>query len=253
MYVVKNLKQELIAEYLKILEDTSPLFIFSALRSTSDYTGFSNIFLPDAPSEWVKGKRVLVVGRETRGWKPEIPINPSNGLLHCIQTLMGMHGSHFHKMMERPRERGMKFFNFIRSVGKITGENNVAWGNIFALDWNKGIPTPAKTPHYSALKVLSEKLLKAQIEVLQPDVIIFACGGAGNAVRRQFFPVKGADSVCSDGHTFEGTPNKYLWSFKLYNKIQCFRIGHPSSRSKNNQMARKRVLVELRSYLRTIQ
>lgn len=246
-----DLRKRLISKYTEILKDANPLLTFSELRSTSDYTGFSNLFLPDVPREWTPGKRVLVVGRETRGWKPENPINPADGLHCCIQKLMKMHEKHFNNMMARRGERGMRFFNFVRNVAAITGKGNVAWSNIFALDWKNGIPTEAKTPHYSALKELSEKLLKAQIEVLEPDVIVFACGDAGNIVRREFFPTKGENAVCFDGRTFEHTPNKYLWSFKLYGKIQCFRLGHPSSRGEAHQAARKKVLLEIQSYLNT--
>ena len=246
---MSGIRSELIRKYQEILFNTDPKLIFEDLRSTPDYSGFSNLFLADAPSMWEQGKRVLIVGRETRGWKPKHPISHSGDLVKLICELMKMQSNHYNKFISVKKEPGMRFFHFLRKVAEIVGKGNVAWCNIFALDWEKSTPSKKKTPHFEAVVELSEKLLKAQISILQPDVIIFASGGAGSTVRRRYFPTSGPESVCSDPKDFDGVANSNLWAFKLYGKIQCFRTDHPSSRAKPYQEARTRVLEELKLFL----
>lgn len=244
---MSELRSKLVAKYEEILIKTDQNLVFKDLRLTPDYTGFSDLFLTDAPAEWTSGKRVLIVGRETRGWGPKPPARYEDGITNLICRLMDTQSAHYEKYVSVAKEPGMRFFHFVRNVAKIVGKGNVAWGNTFAMDWKRSTPTKRKTPHFESLIDLSGSLLKAQIEILQPDVIIFAAGKGGAGVRRRFFPTNGAESVCSEPRDFDGIANANLWAFKLYGKIQCYRIDHPSSRDERFQIARARVLQELKS------
>lgn len=95
---------------------------------------------------------------------------------------------------------------------------------------------------------LSKRLLKVQLEILQPDIVIFANGAVSAKFRQDYFPHKGELSVCSELGDFcdQGIAPSQLWRFKLYPHIQCFRIQHPSSISAPSRAARRFLLQQLR-------
>lgn len=102
--------------------------------------------------------------------------------------------------------------------------------------------------YFAQLLEVSELLLKTQIEILQPDTIIFANGASSARFRQGYFPHKGKASVCSDLRDFrdQGIPLNQLWRFKLHGSIQCYRIQHPSSISAASRAARQFLLAQLR-------
>jgi len=72
---------------------------------------------------------------------------------------------------------------------------------------------------------LSSDLLKAQFEILKPDVIIFAVGsGRDKYIKETFGSYK----------TIKVIESKRLWHFEI-GDTKCFRINHPCARIKNKQ------------------
>lgn len=109
--------------------------------------------------------------------------------------------------------------------------------------------------YFPTVEKYSELLIKAQIEVLKPEIIIFANGITSVRSRRKFFPISGEQVACTKGHHYEHigsdrTSHKiirkhHLWGFTLYDEIGCFRIHHPSAQSKEAAQARKFLLTLL--------
>lgn len=241
-----SLTDTLKTEYLKILSGYDINF-FDRTTVVEGIAGYSDIFLPAAPAEWKSGRRVMIVGRETRGWKRPASTGSYDTLerhidamVECHTNFSARHGS------KNKQNRGETFWNFMRSVGDIVGDGNVAWCNLFCMDFKDTMPQPGQ-PYYDTVKSLSAQLLKAEINVLQPDVIIFANGGASVLVRREFFPLSGPESVCTDWRPVGMFDKTKLERFTLYGSIDCYRINHPSSISRENRAARTLLLEHLRS------
>ena len=241
-----SLADALKAEYLEILSGYDINF-FDRSTVVEGIAGYSDIFLPGAPAEWQSGRRVMIVGRETRGWKRPTSIGAYDTLERHIDAMIGCHTSfsacHGSK---KKQNRGETFWNFMRSVGDIVGDGNVAWCNLFCMDFEDTMPQPGQ-PHYDTVKSLSAQLLKAEINILRPDVIIFANGGSSVLVRREFFPLSGPERVCTDWRPVGKSDKTKLERFTLFGSIDCYRINHPSARSPANRAARKFLLDHLRS------
>ena len=96
-------------------------------------------------------------------------------------------------------------------------------------------------PRFPEIKGHSQALLKAQIDVLQPDIILFANGMDTAHCRREYFPTSGPGQVCTNGrdHVAAGIENGHLWEFDLSERIRCFRIQHPAVRSTEATHARE--------------
>lgn len=139
-------------------------------------------------------------------------------------------------------DKGESFFNFVRALAHRHEPGAIAWANLFCFAWNKG--SPMGWEHFAPMLELSRRLLDAQISILRPQVIIFANGASSAQYRRQFFPHKGAHSVCSEPGDYrdQGIPLAQLWRFRLHGSIQCYRIQHPASISQAARRARRFLL-----------
>lgn len=62
--------------YFDILKDVNPDFFDKKSINNLNYSGFSGLFVSSTPDIWEAGKRVMVIGRETRGGKLLITIIP---------------------------------------------------------------------------------------------------------------------------------------------------------------------------------
>ncbi|MNY32543.1 hypothetical protein D3C86_1667660 [compost metagenome] len=160
---------------------------------------------------------------------------------------MATQQDHLARFIAQPKDRGESFFNLLRDLANDHGTQGIAWANLFCFAWNK--KSPMRWKHFAKLLDVSEQLLKVQLEVLQPDVVIFANGASSSKFRQGYFPHKGESSVCSELGDFreQGIPVNQLWRFKLYQRIPCFRIQHPSSISKPSRAARRFLIEHLRT------
>lgn len=241
-----SLSSTLKEKYLEILSGCNVNF-FDRTSVVESIAGYSDVFLPGSPTEWKSGRRVMIVGRETRGWKRPASIGFYDTLERHIDAMVGCHTSFSARHGSKKKQnRGETFWNFMRSVGNIVGDGNVAWCNLFCMDFEGTMPPP-RQQHYDAVKSLSAQLLKAEINILRPDMIIFANGGSSVLVRREFFPLSGPESVCTDWRPVGKFDRKKLERFTLYGSIDCYRINHPSARSRANRAARTLLLDHLRS------
>ena len=159
---------------------------------------------------------------------------------------MAIQQSHLAKELLAPPDKGASFFNLLRALD--LDRDGIAWANLFSFAWNG--KSPMRWKNFPILLEISERLLKAQIEILKPNIIIFANGASSARYRQKYFPHKGERSVCSAVADYreQGIAIEQLWQFQLNGKIQCYRIQHPSSISTASRTARRflleRVLVK---------
>ncbi|WP_150747619.1 hypothetical protein [Pseudomonas fluorescens] len=142
---------------------------------------------------------------------------------------MAKQQAHLARHLPGPPDKGASYFNLLRSLASDHGSDGIAWANLFGFAWNG--KSPMRWPNFPMLLDISERLLKAQIEILKPDIIIFANGASSARFRRKYFPHTGEHSVCTNlaDYREQDIANDQLWQFHLNGTIQCYRIQHPAS------------------------
>lgn len=239
--------QTLANAYRDILIDLPQHWLDRSRSHEAEYAKLSGLFLPGtSPAYHSAPQRILVVGRETRRWDVLKGDDKFESLEAYICKAMAIQQDHLARFLLKSRDRGESFFNLLRDLAGDHGTQGIAWANLFCFSWNK--KSPMRWEHFEKLLKISERLLKAQVEVLQPDIIIFANGASSAKFRQGYFPHKGESSMCSEQGDFceQGIPLNQLWKFKLHGRIQCYRIQHPSSISAPSRAARRFLLEQLR-------
>lgn len=231
--------QILTSAYRETLSEL-PLHWFDCSRAHEpEFAKLSGLFLPGTSEAYEQApKRIMVVGRETRQWNVVTSENPFLDLDEYIQRAMAKQQAHLARYLPEPPDKGASYFNLLRSLASEHGYGGIAWANLFCFAWSG--KSPMRWPNFPMLLDISERLLKSQIEVLKPDIIIFANGSSSARFRRKYFPHTGEQSVCTNlaDYREQGIANDQLWRFHLYGKIQCYRIQHPSSISAASREAR---------------
>lgn len=238
----------LVERYQDIFKENQE--IIDALLSNSN---LSKIHLGFVPDDFKKKHRILIVGRETRGWgekRKDLEKYDQNS----VSQLMSWSKSCVKRNLEKSNlvnKRGRRFFNFFRKVSQENPNASILWANIFCVSYKKSNPSKIETKSvFANIKKISESLLKAQIEILQPNIIIFASGLNQSAIiaRRDYFK---DDLKPSGKSTVPGLDKKYLEQFYFsgnYDQdILCYRTVHPSSRTEHSVIALK----ELRKILKS--
>lgn len=243
-----NTQQSLANAYYEVLEDLPQHWLDRSRSHEAEYAKLSGLFLPGTSPEYhCATQKILVVGRETRRWNILKDEEKFEGLEAYICKAMATQQKQLTASIKLPRDRGESFFNLLRDLANDHGSHGIAWANLFCFAWEK--KSPVRWEHFKTLLDISEQLLKAQIKILQPDIIIFANGASSAKFRQGYFPHKGKSSVCSELGDFreQGIPLNQLWRFKLQQRIQCYRIQHPSSISAASRAARRFLLEQLRT------
>lgn len=227
--------KELAVQYSKILSGMD----LSLIENSGTPNGLSGIFLSTVGDGYANAtNKIMIVGCETAGWSI-LPPAGRDDMDDYIARSMGKHRRFLDKQLQSRNARGYTFHNFIRSMTRKSGADGLVYSNLFCFDWKQG--SPMKHPRFPEIKQHSQALLKAQIDVLQPDIIIFANGMNTANCRREYFPTEEPGQVCTNGrdHVGAGIGRDHLWEFDLRGRIRCFRIHHPSARSKGAAHARE--------------
>lgn len=227
-------------QYLQILKDLDSSYLDPQHPLGKQLKGLSGLFLTSISDTYYLSKhKIMIVGSETAGWNVLKQNEQFTTLESYIERSMHKHRRFFEAQLDSKNPRGRKFHNFTRSVGNKCGKDGLIYSNLFCFDWQKD--SPIRCPHFEIIKKYSEALLKIQIRILEPQIIIFANGMTSVPYRREFFPIHGDNRVCTNGRDFasEGIRNHHLWEFDLYKNIRCFRIHHPSTRAKAAAEARQ--------------
>lgn len=187
----------------------------SLARSSVDLSG---LFLPGVTQAYLAASvKVMLVGKETRGW----------GKLHALNSRFSSateyidHAMQKHETMLSAPPAASKFFQFYHDVcASVPGAcsqapDAVAWSNLFCISYRSGSPT--RLAHgFDDIKAMSRSLLHVQIDVLQPDVLLFVTGTGYDCYIKEFFAITDSKRVVP----------RALWSFKA-NDVQAYRTSHP--------------------------
>lgn len=243
---MESLQQTLTQAYRDILVDLPSHWMNRSRIHEAEFAKLSGLFLPGTSEAYLHAsRRIMVVGRETRRWNVVTDASPFVCLDDYLQQAMSKQQTHLAKHLPDTRDKGASFFNLLRDLADDHGQEGIAWSNLFSFAWNG--KSPMRRENFSRLLEVSERLLKAQIDILKPDVIIFANGASSARFRRQFFPHQGEHSVCSKRSDYrdQGISINQLWQFHLNESTQCYRIQHPSSISTASRTARRFLLEQV--------
>jgi hypothetical protein len=231
--------------YASALEGFDHTLLDRSNQAYVDEHRLSGLFLPSMPPAVHQARRrIMIVGAETAGWNVLEQGEAFETLDSYIDRAMTKHERFARKRFAQPmQDRGQTFWNFMRDAGRRCGTDGLIYANLFCCDWKGG--SPIRGPRYKMVQHYSARLLRAQVEFFAPSIIVFANGIASAGARRAVFPTEGSDTTCSAGYDFavsHGIPNRHLWAFKLNDRIDCYRIQHPSSQKAGAGTARKFLL-----------
>lgn len=230
------LQEKLFERYMSISEEHKEF-----LDKSLSYKGLAKLLLGGVSDEYEQApNKILIIGRETKGWLKSWDDfqYDENGVKRSMYKSKDFLRD---QLKEEKRDtRGKSFFNFVRDIAKKSGKNGILWANIYASDYKGGHINQIKDKEMiKEIETISKKIIVAQIEVLNPDIIIFATGNQGVDARRRYFP----NSELRERTAIEGYPSKDLWSFKLPEyEAQCYRIHHPSSFRSEKKHARQKLI-----------
>lgn len=221
--------ESLAQAYLDVLQ-------FDSLRDV--YAGgsrLSGLFLSSLPSNFDRASyRVMIVGMEPKKWRQDdCPFKKQEQpTLEAVRAAMTVHREF---LAQRPGpHRFLQFFNQAkRQLQSSLPDKEVAvvWANLFCV--SEGAGTPTRSTHLDRIKTVSDKLLKAQIDVVKPDAIIFTTGWRYDHFLRGCFDER-RDS--------EAIKPKRLWRFWLGDTL-CLRTSHPRYAAHNEWRAKALELV----------
>jgi hypothetical protein len=119
-----------------------------------------------------------------------------------------------------------KFFPMLGSAAReLAGSQAeaIVWNNLMKMDWARGKEFSRNSKNFSAaLTKISQEMFRFEVDLLKPDVIIFACGTSYDSVIKATFPDR------TESHA---VAKRALWKFKVGN-ILCFRSQHPQATRK---------------------
>lgn len=207
-----EVEHALIARYLDIvrLEDLGVL--------AAEQEDLAGLFVSSVSNEYLdSNRRVMIVGKETRSWIGGLrKVENFQDVETYIRHAMQRHAAY----VQNPQTKS-KFFQFYKEASrKMAGKTPalpgaVIWANLFCLSYKTQSPIRA-IGQFERIKNLSRELLRAQIEVLKPDVIFFVTGASYDKYIKEFFKITEGRAIVK----------KSLWSFKA-DGIPCYRTTHP--------------------------
>lgn len=206
----KNL--ELAEKYLSVLQQHDLTAIYDGSPE------FSGIFLPSVSVKYCESNiKTMIVGKETRSWLDHFCAGKLIQKFELGGVVASLRKHEDCLKEDHPKSKFIQFYRkscTVLNSEKGLGES-IIWSNLMCISRNKKSPVGSKS--FDQVKALSEQLLRAQIEVLKPKVILFVTGTTYDKYIRAFFPER-AESISL-------IPGK-LWSFKI-DDTQCFRTSHP--------------------------
>ncbi|WP_156821581.1 hypothetical protein [Halomonas smyrnensis] len=204
--------EELREEYSRVLNQSEVEALFSA------HAELSGLFLPSPSPNYFKiHPRVFVVGQETRGWRNKTcPIKNEFSINDAVLDASM-------KVSQEFSSSGAKQSTFLQFYRKLSAtidpgsRDGALWSNQFCVSHNSGSPVSLPPVEFDIVKKLSFKLLRAQIDILKPSVIIFTTGPNRDKYIKECFP---------EYETVDIIEPRRLWHFKI-GDVNCIRTSHP--------------------------
>ena len=169
--------------------------------------------------------RVMFVGKETNGWLErrgkldafyeDAPAGVEQCVArHCWQYERGSWNTPFLRMLEK-----------VASRLNLPIRDSVLWNNLLKCDWDRGrSDSRVAIGHSEALSALSARLFRAEVGILRPDFIVFACGAGYDSA------IKASLRTIEDSDVHE---KRAFWTFRSGSAL-CIRLRHPGARRSRN-------------------
>ncbi|MFP3637428.1 uracil-DNA glycosylase family protein [Paraburkholderia sp. SIMBA_054] len=203
----------LASRYLDILSTTDLGEIF---REPHRYSG---VFLAGLPHGFDGSNlRILIVGKEPKAWRDGTCRFRAGEQPSLVAVLEAMESQRAYLAR---RAGSVKFIQFVKQVVKAASRTrvharvSVHWGNLFCVSHAAG--SPVKSRGIESVAALSARLLRAQIAVVEPDIIFFTTGHSYDAFLHSAFPDRFASNPIQP---------KCLWEFRV-GRALCYRTSHP--------------------------
>ena len=239
--------------YHEILSDMNGDWLKSSTeREGTAVEKLSGIFLPGVSEKYESApNKIMVIGREARKWAVDNSsesegYSQDSNTKRCefIKKAIKFQQDALGRLSETPKK--YKFIQFIHSLIQKSGSDGLIYTNLLCFDW-EGKSILAKSGPDALredIKKYSKALLRAQIDILKPDTIIFAHGTSLGAagVHANYFRDDGWEIVWGEKPCHEGIDKSQLERCDLlYNGStkKGFRINHPASRSPKAAPARR--------------
>jgi hypothetical protein len=160
--------------------------------------------------------RIMFVGKETNGWWGKLEA------YYAAEDAVSKLMKRYQQQMGMQKWPGRFFPMLSRAARELVGAqvDAIAWTNLLRTDWEHGKGYSRNSKDFSAaLTKMSQEMLKFEVELLKPDVIIFACGASYDSVIKATFPNRTNSNPIV---------KRVLWQFEV-GKILCFRSQHPQA------------------------
>jgi hypothetical protein len=220
----------------------------ASLRLLASHQDLSSLFVPAVSDSYLRSTaRLMIVGRETARWGKNLRADlASPERSATIQTYL-KHQMQYHQRMIGKVKASSKFFQFYREASQKVAApedrelgNAPVWANLFCFD-AAGTRPDRGTKCSTEIVRLSIDLLRIQIEVLQPQLIVFTTGTSCDHYLRDHF---------NDRFDSKVYIPKRIWGFKLpittaearSDPAIAFRTPHP--RHSTTRCARAAVVAE---------
>lgn len=203
---------ELKAAYVQALQRADLKTLFAAPDA------LSGVFLPcPAETYYASKPRVLVVGQETRGWRNKTCSLRATNQVRDADVAASMQAAWEFASHGARRSKFMQFYRQVSAQVSPGTRDAVVWSNQFCVSFESG--SPVRLPHaiFHVVKELSYDLLRAQLDILQPQVVIFTTGPTRDKYLKECFP---------HYQTVKVFEPRRLWHFKI-GEIHCLRTSHP--------------------------
>lgn len=221
----------------------------AALRLLASHQDLSSLFVTAVSDSYLRSSaRLMIVGRETSGWGKKLREDlASPERSSTIQAYL-KHQMQYHQQMIGKVKARSKFFQFYREAAQkvaAPGDRELldapAWANLFCFDAGRTRPDRDSQSSTEIVR-LSIALLRIQIEVLQPEMIVFATGTSCDHYLRDHFKDRLDSKVYIP---------KRIWGFKLPISVPGSRSEHaiafrtPHPRHSATCCARSAVVAEV--------
>lgn len=210
-----EVNEQLLHQYQQILNRDELL----GMAANETKGSLSGVFVPKVSQAYLDSdKKIFLVGKEAKEWCGSlVGVAQRATLSDYLDNNMARHSK---QAIKRPKR--ITFLRFYQALHQKLGPSvvqfpdAVLWANLFCISLNERSPLAADNS--KRIAELSLALLEAQIEVLKPDVIMFATGPNYD---------KHIKMLCQDFKQSEILKERELWRFESRNFV-AYRTTHPA-------------------------
>ncbi|TKF16673.1 hypothetical protein FCV43_18080 [Vibrio genomosp. F6] len=202
-----------------LMEKHRDILLDVELKTLFQDENLSGLFLASPHKSYESSScKLMIVGQETRSWRNRTCHFKNEYSVTDQAVLESMECSSEFNTKAPKRSRFRQFYkksSVALNSNSLDPENAAVWANQFCVShYGK---SPVKAPSFKVIEYLSAKLLRAQFEVLKPNVAIFTVGSARDQFIKDTFHELETQSVIHP---------RRLWHFKI-GDTHCFRTNHP--------------------------